>query len=173
VGLRALPLPAEGTAAADSCAELARLVDHFGQSLFRYLVVLLGDGDTAGDCMQDTFLRAYEHLRRGKTISSQWLYTVARNRAIDELRRRKRERVDAAPFEWQAAGDLAPSDRTRAVERALRELSREDQEVLYLAEVDGFTSKQIGEMLGVRPGAVRMRLMRAHLRFRAAYGAEP
>lgn len=172
VGLRALPLPADGAGASEACAELGRLVDHFSQSLFRYLVMLLRDSDAAGDCEQDTFLRAYEYLRRGKSVNSQWLYTVARNRAIDELRRRRREQADSAPLERQVAGDLAPSDRTQAVERALSRLSLDDQEVLYLAEVDGFTSYQIADMLGIKAGAVRMRLMRAHLRFRAAYGAE-
>jgi RNA polymerase sigma-70 factor (ECF subfamily) len=101
------------------------------------------------------------------------LYTVARNRAIDELRRRKRERADQASLERQLAGMLTTSERSQAVMRALNVLSPEDQEVLYLAEVDGFTSAQIGDLLGLRPGAVRMRLMRAHLRFRAAYGEEP
>jgi len=172
VGLQALPLPTDAAAAGEACTELGQLVDHYGQSLFRYLVVLLRDSDAAGDCAQDTFLRAYEYLRRGKSVNSQWLYTVARNRAIDELRRRKREQADPAPIERQIAGDLAPSARTQAVERALSRLTREDQEVLYLAEVDGFTSPQIADMLGIRAGAVRMRLMRAHLRFRAVYGVE-
>lgn len=103
-------------------------------------------------------------------MNVQWLYKVARNRAIDELRRRQREQGTAEPINPTVpaeAGALRVSD---AVHQALLQLSPDDREVLYLSEVDGFTSVEIGAMLAIRPGAVRMRLYRAHARFRKAYG---
>ena len=154
-------------------AELIALVDRYEQPLFGFLVTMLGDRESAGDCTQDTFLRAYENLCRGKPVNVQWLYKVARNRAVDELRRRQRERPAAEPLAGTVAEDGGLSAATDAVRRALARLSPDDREVLYLSEVDGFTSIEIAAMLTIRPGAVRMRLCRAHLRFRQAYGAEP
>jgi RNA polymerase sigma-70 factor (ECF subfamily) len=162
-----------GTAvgAADARRELEGLLDHYQQSLFGFLVVLLADGDTAHDCMQETFLRAYENLRAGKPVNAAWLYKVARNRATDELRRRQRERRSQDGI-VDVPDAVVHDDNVNAVQRALLRLSPGDREVLYLAEVDGFTSKEIGSMLGARAGAVRMRLMRAHVRFREAFRAE-
>jgi RNA polymerase sigma-70 factor (ECF subfamily) len=152
---------------------LNALLDRYQQSLFAFLVVFLGDRDLARDCAQETFVRAYQNLRKGRSVNVQWLYKVARNRAIDELRRRKRERVEADPVDNEVADSASESERTIAVRRALLRLSPDDREVLYLAEVDGFTSREIGEMLGARPGTVRMRLLRAHERFRAAFEEAP
>jgi RNA polymerase sigma-70 factor, ECF subfamily len=151
-------------------AELIRLLDHYEQSLFAFLIVLSGNEHTASDLVQDTFLRAYENLARGKPVTVQWLYKVARNRAMDEFRRQRREHVRTEPIDNASTEDVDYSDRTAEVHRALLQLSPDDREVLYLAEVDGFRSKEIAQMLGILPGTVRMRLSRAHVRFRKAYG---
>jgi RNA polymerase sigma-70 factor (ECF subfamily) len=148
----------------------AALLDRYEQPLFGFLIVLLGDRDSAKDCVQDTFLRAYQNLQRGKPVNAQWLYKVARNRAIDELRHQQRVRAEPHPVDEAALDESFASEGTRAVHRTLLQLSPDDREVLYLAEVDGFTSFEIAAMLGIRAGAVRMRLSRAHLRFRQAYG---
>ena len=165
--------PAQGSRQQAITTELIALVDRYEQPLFGFLVTMLGDRESAGDCTQDTFLRAYENLRRGKPVNVQWLYKVARNRAVDELRRRQRERVAPDPLAGTLADDGRSSAATDAVRRALARLSPDDREVLYLSEVDGFTSIEIGAMLNIRPGTVRMRLCRAHLRFRQAYEAKP
>lgn len=145
------------------------LLNRYEQSLFGFLIVLVGDRDRAKDCLQDTFLRAYQNLLRGKPVNAQWLYTVARNRAIDDLRHQQRVQTEPHPVEAAVLDESFASERTRAVHRTLLTLSSEDREILYLAEVDAFTSRQIADMLGVRAGAVRMRLSRAHARFRIAY----
>lgn len=162
----------ETEAAADATAELTRLLDHYEQSLFGFLVVLLGDRERARDCAQDTFIRAYQNLQKGRPVNVQWLFKVGRNRALDLLRRGGRELHVAQPLEEMAPDTSAPSQRTLAVQRALQQLSPGDREILYLAEVDGFNSIQIAEMLDIRSGAVRMRLFRAHARFRRAYEGE-
>ncbi len=145
------------------------LLNRYEQSIFAFLVTMLGDGDRAKDCTQDTFLRAYQNLCRGKPVNVQWLFKVARNRAVDSLRRTGRERVSAEPLDDIMIDECTPTGRTIAVQRALLKLSPEDREILYLHEVDGFNSYEIAEMLGIRAGAVRMRLCRAHVRFRRVY----
>jgi DNA-directed RNA polymerase specialized sigma24 family protein len=62
------------------------LLEQYEQPLYGYLLVLVGSVEVAHDCVQDTFVRAFEHLRKGKMINQQWLYKVARNRAMDYFR---------------------------------------------------------------------------------------
>lgn len=158
--------------AQDAAQAIEALLDHYEQSLYTFLVILLADRDSARDCIQDTFLRAYEHLNRGRPVTAAWLYTVARNRAIDEMRRRTREQHSDTLALCQARENAAYDGSGDAVQRALLKLSPGDREILYLAEVDDFSSKEIGSMLGIRPGTVRMRLMRAHIRFRQVFGRD-
>lgn len=171
----AAQFPADG-ASASTAAESVRvqfddLLNRYEQSIFAFLVTMLGDRDRAKDCAQDTFLRAYQNLCKGKPVNVQWLFKVARNRAVDSVRRAGRERVSAEPLDDVMIEECTPTGRTMAVQRALLKLSPDDREILYLHEVDGFTSYAIAEMLGIRAGAVRMRLCRAHVRFRQVYEA--
>ncbi len=147
--------------------ELVRLMDGYQHMLFNFLTVLLGDRDAAQDCAQDAFLRAYEHLQRGRQVNVAWLYRVARNRAIDELRRRKRVRADLETLE--ALADRDTGTLAGPVRRALAQLSPGDRELLYLFDIDGFDAGEIGETLGISRGAVHVRVFRARERFRTIY----
>jgi RNA polymerase sigma-70 factor (ECF subfamily) len=131
----------------------------------------LRDDDAALDCAQDTFLRAYEHLCKNKPVNAGWLYKVARNRAMDEFRRNKRVQPELDTLEQLPVQD--PTDRVLAVQSVLAHLSAADREVLYLFDVAGFRTDEIGAMLGIRGSAVRQRLYRAREHFRLLYfGAE-
>ena len=166
----------EHSSATDSTAirhQLIDLMDRYQQPLSNYVTMMVRDHDLALDCVQDTFLRAYQHLQKGKPISSGWLWTVARNRALDEIKRRNRIRSDYDGWDEMQDTTLAETDRTHAVRRALAQLPDEDREILHLFIVDRFQAKEIGAMLKIRPEAVRMRIMRARKRFRAIYGDEP
>jgi RNA polymerase sigma-70 factor (ECF subfamily) len=67
---------------------------------------------------------------------------------------------------------VAESAETHRVRMVLDAMPAEDREVLYLHIVDRFQTAEIAAMLGARPTAIRMRLVRARRRFRAAYEAE-
>jgi len=162
--------PADDAALRD---RLVRLMDSYEEPLYNFLLVLLGDRDLSRDCAQDTFLRAYENLVGGKPVTVQWLYKVARNRAMDHFRQRRRKPVN--PLGEHTALMAASPDRALegAVHRALAQLTPSDREILYLAHTDGFKPREIAQTLGLRAGTVRMRLVRAHQRFRAVYREEP
>lgn len=147
--------------------ELVKLVDQYEKPLFNFLTVFLGDREAAQDCAQDAFLRAYEYLQRGRQVNAAWLYRVARNRAIDEIRRRKRIRSDLGTL-----ADIAESDtavRAGPAYHALALLSPNDRELLYLFDIDGFDAREIGEMLSISRNAVHVRVFRARERFRKVY----
>jgi RNA polymerase sigma-70 factor (ECF subfamily) len=150
--------------------ELTALMTRYEAPLCGYLRVILHDEDAVFDCAQDTFLRAYEHLERGKSVNSQWIYKVARNRAIDQIRRKTKMATYNEVLNDLPAPVTAISDRDRRVRTALDLIEPTDRELLHLAIIDRFRTDDIAAMLGIRAGAVRVRLFRARERFRAVYG---
>ncbi|HEX6509483.1 MAG TPA: sigma-70 family RNA polymerase sigma factor [Chloroflexota bacterium] len=150
--------------------QLVRLMEDHERPIYNFLFALMRDTDLALDCAQDTFLRAYENLKKGKPVNTAWLYKVARNRAMDEFRRRKRVQTELDTLEELPVRDA--TDQHLAVQQVLERLTPSDREVLYLFDVAGFKTDEIGTMLGMRGTAIRQRLSRARERFRLLYGAE-
>ena len=160
---------------------IMELEDHFGVpipderaeriltvgELYRYLLALVRDDNLALDCVQDAFLRAHQSIRAGRPVNRQWLFKVARNRAVDEIRRRSRIRTDEEALERLGASDK--TDQSLVVRQALGRLDPLDAQVLILFAVEGYRTDEIGERLGVSGAAVRQRLYRARERFRKVY----
>ena len=151
---------------------LISLMDRYERGLYSYLLTLLRDPETARDCAQDAFMRAYEQLQRGKPVNGNWLYTVARNRAIDSFRARRRLEPQSDLLE-QIAVQQHSIEGAVDVQDVLALLSPQDRELLYLYEIAGFNTEEIGAMVGVRGTAIRQRLSRARERFRRLYLAAP
>lgn len=123
------------------------------------------------DCAQDTFVRAYDNLRKGRPVNAGWLYRVARNRAMDEFRRRRRIHLDPTALEGLPADSTPPPEQNLAMRQAFASLEPDDRAVLYLAAVEGLSGRELAESLGIKHSAARMRLRRARERFRLAYGS--
>jgi RNA polymerase sigma-70 factor (ECF subfamily) len=152
-------------------AQLIVLMEEYERQLYTFLLSLLGDADVAADCAQDTFLRAYEHLYRGRPVNGGWLYRVARNRAMDEFRRKRYVQPGGEEIERGSAPDGIELGVT--VRQVMEQLPPQYREVLYLFSIAGFKTDEIGAMLGIRGSAVRQRLYRAREHFRLLYlGAE-
>lgn len=152
----------------DAGDRLETLMQDYKRPLYNFLLVLTRNHDLALECTQETFVRAYENLRRNRAVNTQWLYKVARNRAVDEFRRHKREQSNLEILE--DLPDMAGSGESVRVRRALDQLSPDEREILYLFVFDRFKTADIAQMLGIGPGAARMRISRARERFRLAYG---
>jgi RNA polymerase sigma-70 factor (ECF subfamily) len=148
-------------------AELSDLMQQHGESLFNFLLVQARDRELALDCLQDTFMRAFKLLQRGKPVNRQWLYKVARNRTIDEFRLQRQVHADSERLD-ELPGD-EPSGHGR-VRHVLAALTEDEREILYLFIFDRFKTAEIATMLGIGAGAARMRIFRARERFRTLYG---
>jgi RNA polymerase sigma factor (sigma-70 family) len=127
-------------------------VDQHRDQLARFLAATVGPVE-ADDCLQETLiaaLRAYPRLRAGSNVRA-WLFTIARNKALDEHRARARRPVpvlalaaeSAAPEEadhddtelWDAVRDLPPKQRAAVVLRFVNDFShREVAAVLECSE---------------------------------------
>jgi RNA polymerase sigma-70 factor (ECF subfamily) len=166
---------------------LAQALDRDGDRLYRLALRVTSDPDLAADVVQDAFRAALEHADefRGDAAVTTWLYRIIYNRAIDLLRRRGREEPlpddsDDLALALPAAGaraeplpdDLLERQETRAaLDRALAELAPQQRAVFELRDVEGRSAAEVGELLGLSPGAVRVSLHRARLSLRARLAA--
>jgi len=158
-----------------------RLFDEYRQPLLNYLYRLLGEAERAEEVCQDVFVRAYRALPRLPQGANHraWLYRIATNAATDCYRRRRLlqwlplrdEEADGMTSQAQQGPEAEVSERS-AVGRALVRLPLAYRQVLLLFVLQGFSVREIAEMLGISDGAVKTRLFRARERFRTEYGKE-
>lgn len=134
--------------------------------LLRYLRVVVGDA--AEDVASETWLQASRDLSRfdgGPTAFRGWLFRVARHRAIDERRRTARRRDDPAgsPSRSEAADAAADAMESMGTAWALRiiaTLPPDQAEAVTLRVVAGLDVASTAQVLGKRPGSVRVATMR-------------
>src|ERR687891_179275 len=140
-----------------------RLVRRYQGDVWRLSVHLVHDETLADDVTQNAFVRAFRFLPRyrGESKFSTWLFTIARNCAVDELRRTSRQdrivrRADAQP-------DRAPPDHTTRIEvrEALGDLPPNLREPVVLIDMFGMSYQEVARVLGIPQGTVKSRVHRA------------
>lgn len=157
------------------------LVERHSRRVFATAYRITGRQENADDVVQDTFLRAYRklHLFDGRSQFGTWLHRIAVNCSMDLMRKEgKREsrelrdeglavdRVvgsDPLPERLAASGEIG-----RAVQKVLRSLSPTERTVFVLRHFEGYTSAEIGQLLGMRSGAARNAVFRAVKKLRAS-----
>ena len=161
--------------ASDSDQEaFAALYERYFQGIYDFALRMVSDTQAAGDVVQNTFLKAWQQLRSTPTPENfkAWLFTVARNAAIDEIRRRKRlvamdEGELAVAFAEIDAGRMP--DPQEAVEdqelielvwSAASALRPEEYALLDLHLRQGLSVEELAENLNLRRGSVYTRLSR-------------
>ena len=144
-------------------AAFEQIVRVHQQSMWRYLRRLLGDATTAEDVAQETFLRVYRRLPTYgfRSRFSTWVFQIARNAGIDELRSRARaEDLRRAVVPPPLGGDGPASARVE-IDAALAALSVRHREALLLVEVLGLPYGEAATVLGVPVGTVKSRVFGA------------
>lgn len=143
--------------------------------VFRFAYLLLGDPDDAEDVTQETFLRAWHNLRRFDRARQlrPWLFSIAANLARNRLRSASRYlaaltrslRADPQPNP-SVEEDHALDQEARQLWKAVRRLSTDDQQVIYLRFFLDLSTAETSQALDVAEGTVKSRLSRAlgHLR---------
>jgi RNA polymerase sigma-70 factor (ECF subfamily) len=146
---------------------------------------LLGDPSDAADATQEVYLRVVRSVMafRGESAFSTWLHRVTVNVCMTALQRRgdARARGQSAGIADFAAdelvsNDIGPEGRAETADlaartaRALAELPEDARDVVVLRDVQGLSTKETAQVLGVTEGAVKVRLHRAHARLRELVG---
>lgn len=154
-----------------------------GQLIYRTLTAILGDPGDAQDAMQDTLLSAFRHIGgfEGRSKFSTWLVSIARNTALQRLRRGKQfESLDEGgenedgefrPRQvkaWQDNPEQAysKSEIQRLVERGVLALPTTYREVVMLRDIQQLSSDEVARQLGLSVPAVKTRLLRGRLMLR-------
>jgi RNA polymerase sigma-70 factor (ECF subfamily) len=141
---------------------------------------MVGNDGKADDIVQETFLRALANASRidRRASFAPWLTTVARRRAIDEIRARKRVRLMAAtpePTPHHASDPLEQVLRQEAVDRvraALRGLTARERQLLVRQATHGLSLSELAAEEGTTIASVRSVLTRARNKLRAAVERE-
>ena len=171
----------EATRAGDGAA-FAELVRRYRNQITNYVYRMTNDYDLAVDLAQETFMRVYAAAERYQTsyAFSTYIYRIATNLAISELRRRKRRRLvslssffqeresptDSCELEMPDAGPLqdatlAEGERRAAVARAIATLPEKYRAPLVLRDVEERSYEEIAHILGMNEGTVKSRINRA------------
>jgi RNA polymerase sigma-70 factor (ECF subfamily) len=151
--------------------------------MYRYAAWLSRDRTIAEDVVQESLLRAWKSLDslRDEAAAKHWLLTIVRRENARYFERRRLDTVDV--------DDLTPSQEALLAEQpdhelddmrdAIYRLDDDYREPLVLQVLMGYSTNEIGELMGLRQGAVLTRLHRARLKLKdemddpAASGRQP
>jgi RNA polymerase sigma-70 factor (ECF subfamily) len=171
----------EETKAGDGAA-FAEIVRRYRNQITNYVYRMTNDYDLAVDLAQETFMRVYAAAERYQTgyAFSTYIYRIATNLAISELRRRKRRRLvsltsffgerespsDSCELEMPDKGPLqdvtvVEDERRAAVARAIASLPDKYRAPLVLRDVEERSYEEIACILGMNVGTVKSRINRA------------
>ena len=157
-------------ARAGDTAAFAALVRRHQDRVFGFILRMLDARDEAMELTQDVFVKAWQALPgwRPEARFSTWLLQIARNAALDQLRRRRV--VQFAPLDdGMDVADTAPGPEARyasrqrqaLLENALQQIAAEHREILLLREVEDLSYGELAAVLGIAEGTVKSRLARA------------
>jgi RNA polymerase sigma-70 factor (ECF subfamily) len=144
----------------------SELVELYAPPVRRYLRRMLADSHAAEDLLQEIWFEVYRGLGRLKEVAAfrVWLYRIARNRTVRELRKRRpapRPHIDEGARGTADPQEAPGSEEFARLHAALQQLSAEQREVLLLRFMEGLTYEEIASVAGCPIGTVRSRLNHA------------
>jgi RNA polymerase sigma factor (sigma-70 family) len=143
--------------------------------VYAYVASLLRDRVAAEDVTAQAFERAYRKrrsYRRSRGSADAWVFGIARNAALDELRRRQRRAsLEIDPEDTASGQPLEDADfalRRETVRAAMARLNGRERDLLALKFAGGLSNAEIGRVLGVSESSAGTRLHRAITKLREA-----
>ena len=151
--------------------EFAELYGTIYTELYRYALYALGNEEDAKDAVSDAVLDGFRQREslRDKGAFKQWMFAILANKC----RRKKKEYVERRANEqtmqtdsedetWDIADEHAPDiSENLWIRQMFAKLGTEEQEILSLRLFAGYTSREIGQLLGQPPGTIRSKEHRA------------
>ena len=158
------------------------LVNRYRDRLMNFVFQFLGDMEQSEDVVQDTMLKLFEkkHYYREIAKFSTWIYTIARNLANTELRKRKRRKVtvlsqmtrDEREYELPAiqpeiGQEVQNEYAAKRIQIAIHALPEHFKTVIILRDIQELSYDDISSIVGVPLGTVKSRINRARLQLQA------
>jgi RNA polymerase sigma-70 factor, ECF subfamily len=159
------------------------LVNRYKDAITNYLNMMIGDYDTSVDLCQETFLRVYRNIGRYSNLYqfSTWIYRIATNLAIDEMRYRKRrgrvfyrnvwgskKTVDNDTLDFELTDvrrgprdEMLRKESSQVLGDAIRSLPEKYRTAFVMKEVQELPYETIAKVLNCSPGTIKSRLHRA------------
>ena len=169
----------EATKRGDEAA-FAEIVSRYRSPLTNYLFRMLADYEEAVDLAQETFVRVYFAIERYHTdyAFSTYIYRIATNLAISEIRKKKRRKLlslssffqndDNESQEFHLPDekslpdeDLIEAERSRTIEKAIATLPDKYRAPIILREIQELSYEEIAQILGLGLGTTKSRISRA------------
>jgi RNA polymerase sigma-70 factor (ECF subfamily) len=167
-----------------------QLISQYEKKVYNLAYRLTGKHEDASDVAQEAFLRAYSSLPdfRGDSSFATWLFRIVNNACLDELRKRKRQRLTSldepvAVEDGEMDRQLAIADSAdgpeqalerveiqRAVHESISALDEEYRIVVVLRHIHGYSYNEIADSLGINLGTVKSRLNRAKHALKEMFG---
>lgn len=171
-------------AKAGSYGAFEELVNRYEKKIYRLGLNLTGNSEDAEDLLQETFLKAFEHLPSFREDSRfyTWIVRIAINQGLMKLRKRRSSKEvqmedisnddgeviprDFADWRPNPEQELEQTELETILQDAARSLPMTFRTVFFLRDVEGLSTEETAEMLNLTEGAVKARLFRARLRLR-------
>lgn len=172
-------------AAAGEAGAMEALLVRAQEVAYRFSLLVCGHPEDAEDVMQDALLRTYRHVRqiRDPLAFRTWLYRTVRNACLVKRRRRVGEPARMEPVEGGGQGDTASALQVADVGRtpdeiaidnwigarltdALQGLAPMYRVIVVLREIEGLSTREVAEVLGISEANVKTRLHRARTMLR-------
>lgn len=165
-------------------AAFEELVNRYERKIFRLTMNITRNHEDAEDAMQDAFLKAYSHLsgfEEGSRFYT-WLVRIAANEALMRLRKRRPNlfsldepiegEEDIIPREIEDWGpspeqNYAQSEMRGILNQVIDQLDPAFRVVFVLRDVEGLSTEDTAEIVGISVAAVKSRLLRARLKLRS------
>jgi len=162
----------------------ADLVNRNSENIYRLGLKMTGNPQDAEDVLQETFIKAYNHINNfeGRSKISTWLYRIAVNEALMLLRKRKNNLTSIDQGIQTDDGEILPKqivdwcclpekellrdEVTEHIEDAIGLLSDANRAAFLLRDVEGLSTRETAEALDISQSAVKVRLMRARMQLR-------
>jgi RNA polymerase sigma-70 factor (ECF subfamily) len=152
---------------------LGVLFDRYQAPLFNFYSKMTQDRTVSEDLVQEVFLRIlrYRQTYRPGTTFRTWMYQIARNTRIDQVRKvRPESPLTSEPLApTRASDDAERQQEAQLLQRALMHLPEDKREILVLSRFQELKYDEIGRLLGCETGAVKVRVHRALQQLREVY----
>jgi RNA polymerase sigma-70 factor, ECF subfamily len=164
--------------------EFSRFVEAFSPFVYRLGMKILNNSQDAEDILQETFIKAYRHLKDfdGRSKLSTWLYRIATNEALMLLRKKHPDTVsiegpqdddneNQKPIrivDWCCLPEeeLMSAESMSVLDQAVERLSTNLRLVFVLRDIEGLSTRETAQVLDLSEAAVKTRLSRARFQLR-------
>lgn len=155
------------------------LITHYEPIVYNIIYRMMNNIDDTYDLSQETFIKVYKKIYQfdGKSKFSTWLYRIATNTCLDEIRRRKGKDTFSIDQTIELEDGQIPSqqvdknenveekildkEKKQIIQEALNEMNESHRVILVMRDIKNLSYEEISEILGLSLGTVKSRISRA------------